>query len=145
MLTQTLAFAALITPPFLIAVVLHELAHAVAATVLGDDTPRRAGRLSLNPFRHIDPIGLLFLLIFRIGWAKPVPFDPRNFKYPRFYAVLTGLAGPFTNFVLAIGFMYLLKYIPFHLFSEVVDVTFKQIMTLTVYRSEEHTSELQSH
>ena len=107
-----LAQVALITPAFLIAVSFHEFSHALVATLLGDNTPKMTGRLTLNPFKHIDITGLVFLLIFRIGWAKPVLFNPNNFKRPKLYSILVGLAGPFCNFVLVIFFLYVIEYLP---------------------------------
>jgi len=89
----------ILLPPFLIALTVHEFSHAAMATFLGDPTAKRLGRLTLNPLKHIDPIGLVCLFLFRIGWAKPVPFDPRYFKHPRTHAVLTAFAGPLSNFV----------------------------------------------
>ena len=86
----------------LIAIAIHEFSHAWAADQLGDPTPRLHGRLKLNPFVHIDPIGLLFILFFGFGWGKPVGFDPFNLKNPRRDAALISLAGPFSNFVLAL-------------------------------------------
>lgn len=100
---------------FFMAITFHEFAHALAAHLLGDDTAERAGRLTLNPFKHIDPFGLLFLFLFRIGWAKPVPMNMDNFKYPRLYAVLSAFAGPFANLLLALVSLYLLKYFPANL------------------------------
>ena len=64
---------------FLVALTFHECSHALTAYLLGDDTAKRLGRLTLNPLSHIDPIGFLFLILVRIGWAKPVPFNPDNF------------------------------------------------------------------
>ncbi len=100
---------------FLVSITFHEFCHALMAYALGDDTAKRAGRLTLNPLSHIDPLGLLFIVLVRIGWAKPVPFDARNFKYPRFYSILVGLAGPAANFLLALICLYLLHYIPWGL------------------------------
>ena len=85
----------------LLCITVHELSHGLAARLLGDPTARRAGRLSLNPLRHIDPIGFLMLLVTRVGWAKPVPVDMRYFKNPKRDMALTALAGPVSNFVLA--------------------------------------------
>jgi Zn-dependent protease len=95
---------------FLVAIVFHEAAHAWMANRLGDPTPKLKGRLSLNPIVHIDPYGtilipmMLILLRFPIvfGWAKPVEFDPYNLKNPRKDAALISLAGPTTNFLIAI-------------------------------------------
>ena len=90
-------------PGVLIAITFHEFAHAFAADKLGDDTPRREGRLSLNPFDHLDPIGSLLLLVAGFGWGKPVHVNPRN--YSRKISMEKGsLAGPLMNFLLAIIF-----------------------------------------
>lgn len=125
--------AALILPAFLIALSFHEFAHAFTATLLGDDTPRRHGRLTLNPLAHIDPFGLLFLLVFRIGWAKPVVFDQRNFKHPRAYTIMTALAGPFSNFVLALASFYVIAYFPTSLFSHTATISVLQILEAVAY------------
>lgn len=87
--------------PILICLTVHELAHGTAAYALGDDTAKRMGRLTLNPLRHIDPIGFIMLLVARFGWAKPVPVDMRNFKRPKLGMAITALAGPVSNFLLA--------------------------------------------
>jgi Zn-dependent protease len=86
---------------FIIALTIHEFSHALCATLLGDPTAKRLGRLTLNPLAHIDPIGLILLILVRFGWAKPVPFDPRYFRYPRIFSILVGLAGPVSNLMLA--------------------------------------------
>ena len=88
-------------PAVLLSLTLHECAHGWVAYRLGDPTARDLGRLTLNPIRHIDPIGAISLLLFRIGWAKPVPINPRNFKRPRAGMALTAIAGPITNFLIA--------------------------------------------
>lgn len=98
---------------FLLSVSFHEFCHALTAYLLGDDTAKKAGRLTLNPLKHIDPIGLLFIILVRIGWAKPVPFDARNFTHPRLFSILVGLAGPLANFALALACLYAAKYLPF--------------------------------
>lgn len=79
----------------------HELAHGLVAYWLGDDTAKQAGRLTLNPFSHIDWLGLICLVIARIGWAKPVPVNLNNFKNPRWGMALCALAGPVANILLA--------------------------------------------
>ncbi len=88
-------------PGLIIAMVVHEYAHARMAVALGDFTPRLMGRLTLNPMAHIDPIGLLMLLLIRFGWAKPVTINPNNFKNPRRDDILVSLAGPAANLVTA--------------------------------------------
>lgn len=85
-----------------ITLTLHELSHGLAAYALGDDTAKKAGRLTLNPIAHIHPMGFLMLLLFGFGWAKPVPIRARNFKNERVSIILTALAGPLANFI--IGF-----------------------------------------
>ena len=94
-------------PAVLIAITVHEFGHAFAAYKLGDDTPLRQGRLSLNPFDHVDPLGLAMLLFAHIGWGKPVQIDPRN--YNRNISVekadaIVSFAGPLMNFITAIVF-----------------------------------------
>ena len=88
-------------PGLVIAMTVHEYAHAVTAVMLGDPTPRMQGRLTLNPAAHIDPFGLLMLFLVRFGWAKPVMVNPYNFKNPRRDDILVSLAGPFSNLVTA--------------------------------------------
>lgn len=85
-----------------IAITVHEFAHAKAADHLGDPTPGLQGRLTLNPLAHLDVYGTLFLLMFGFGWGKPVQFDPFNLKNPRKDAAIISVAGPLTNFVMAI-------------------------------------------
>lgn len=88
-------------PGLIIAMVIHEYAHARVAVALGDRTPALMGRLTLNPAAHIDPVGLIMLFLVRFGWAKPVVIDPRNFKHPRRDDILVSLAGPFANLATA--------------------------------------------
>ena len=94
-------------PGVLIAITFHEYAHAFAADRLGDDTPRRQGRLSLNPFSHLDPIGSLMLIFAGFGWGKPVEINPRNFNRTMSMEkaqALVSFAGPLMNFILTIVF-----------------------------------------
>ncbi len=88
-------------PAIIVAITFHEVAHGYAAEAMGDDTAARAGRLSLNPLKHIDPLGLLSMILFRFGWAKPVPINPNNFKDRRKGVLLVSLAGCGTNLILA--------------------------------------------
>lgn len=85
----------------------HEYAHALVATKLGDQTARLSGRLSLNPMRHIDPLGALMIVLVGFGYAKPVPVNPRNFKNPKVGMALTALAGPCANLLMATVFLLL--------------------------------------
>lgn len=98
-------------PGVLLAITFHEFAHALAADKLGDDTPRREGRLSLNPFAHLDPIGSIMLLFAGFGWGKPVQVNPRNYNRDMSMDkadAIVSIAGPLMNFVLAIilAFIY---------------------------------------
>ena len=88
-------------PGLIIALVVHEYAHARTAVAMGDFTPRLMGRLTLNPAAHIDPVGLIMLLIARFGWAKPVVINPRNFRNWRQGELLVALAGPGANLLTA--------------------------------------------
>lgn len=100
--------------PALLCVTLHEFSHGYAAYKLGDDTAKRAGRLTLNPLCSLDPLGLVMLLVFHFGWAKPVPVNMFRFKNPKRGMALTALAGPMCNLVLAVVFMFFygLAFIP---------------------------------
>lgn len=95
----------------------HEAAHAWVAYKLGDPTAKLAGRVSLNPLRHLDPLGTLMIFIAHFGWGKPVPFNYHNLKHPRRDAALISIAGPISNlltaFVIAIAFKYLPAMPPF--------------------------------
>ena len=88
-------------PGLVIALVINEYAHAKAADVMGDFTPRMTGRLTLNPMAHIDPIGLIMLLVVRFGWAKPVMINARNFRNWRQGELLVAVAGPVANLIVA--------------------------------------------
>jgi Zn-dependent protease len=87
---------------FLVALSVHEAAHAAAAAYLGDPTAKLEGRVSLNPLRHLDPFGTIMLLFAGFGWGKPVPVNPRNFANPRVGEILTSVAGPLSNFTVAL-------------------------------------------
>ena len=86
----------------LLCISFHEMCHGLAALALGDPTAKNAGRVTMNPLRHIDPVGLILMITVRFGWAKGVPVDIRNFKKPKEGMALTALAGPLSNLVLAI-------------------------------------------
>lgn len=85
----------------------HEYAHALVATKLGDKTAKLSGRLTLNPMAHLDLIGALMILLVGFGYAKPVPVNPRNFKKPKVGMALTAIAGPGANIIMAIAFLIL--------------------------------------
>ena len=96
-------------PILLMAFSVHETAHGYIALKLGDPTARNLGRLTLNPIKHIDPIGFISMLLFRVGWAKPVPINTRHFKKPRRDMALTGAAGPISNLLLALIHLLILR------------------------------------
>lgn len=96
-------------PGLLLAIVIHEFSHGYTAYLLGDDTAKNSGRLTLNPIKHIDLIGFIFLLIFRFGWAKPVPINPLNFKNRRKGIVIVSLSGPFSNFLVAFIILFIIS------------------------------------
>mgnify|MGYP006926719695 FL=1 len=93
--------------PSLICIPLHELSHGYVAYRLGDDTAKQAGRLTLNPLKHLDPVGLLMMLVFRVGWAKPVPVNMYRFKNPKRGMAITALAGPVSNVLITLVFLLL--------------------------------------
>jgi Zn-dependent protease len=88
--------------PALLAIILHEVAHGYIADRLGDPTARLLGRLSLNPLRHLDPIGTIAIFVFGFGWARPVPVNAKNLRHPRQDMIWVSLAGPLTNLALAL-------------------------------------------
>lgn len=100
-------------------VVIHEVSHGYAALVLGDDTAKRAGRLTLNPLKHLDPFGSFLLPFFSylvggfiFGWARPVPYNPYNLQNKKWGPALVGIAGPAANISLAVIFGFLLRIVP---------------------------------
>lgn len=105
--------------PSLICITLHELSHGLVAYKLGDDTAKNAGRLTLNPIKSLDPVGLLMILVFHVGWAKPVPVNMFKFKNPKRGMAVTALAGPVSNLLIALLFMFLygVLYIPLRMSS----------------------------
>jgi Zn-dependent protease len=104
----------------IISIIIHELAHGFVSYSLGDPTPKEAGRLTLNPIKHIDPLGSIFLPLLLVisnigiifGWAKPVPIDPRNYKNIRTGWIITAMAGPVSNFIL-----FVLMFLILHFFN----------------------------
>lgn len=99
--TDTLIQFLFVVPCVLIALTFHEFAHGYMAYKLGDPTAKNFGRLTLNPLKHLDPIGTICMIFFHFGWAKPVPINSRYFKKPRRDMALTAAAGPIMNFILA--------------------------------------------
>lgn len=92
----------ILAPPLLLALTFHEFAHGYVANRFGDPTAKLAGRLTLNPLKHLDPIGTLAFFFIKIGWAKPVPVNPRFFAHPKQDMLWVALAGPLTNLTLAV-------------------------------------------
>ena len=96
-------------PIIILALSVHEMAHGFIAYKLGDPTARNFGRLSLNPAKHLDPIGFICMIAFGFGWAKPVPINTRYFKKPKRDMAISAIAGPVSNLLLALVFAGLLK------------------------------------
>ena len=92
----------LIAPAILVALTVHEFAHAYVANRYGDDTAKRSGRLSLNPLRHLDPLGTIMIFLVHFGWAKPVPVNPYNLRNPKKDMLWISAAGPMSNMALAL-------------------------------------------
>lgn len=118
MFVKLLTFLVLF-PALLFALTCHEYAHGYAAYTQGDFYAKSMGRLSLNPFKHLDPLGTLSMLIFGFGWAKPVPIVPSNFKNGRKSMLLVSLAGVFTNFLLALLSVFFLDFFAYIIFPAV--------------------------
>jgi len=110
--TDMLTSAIMIAIPALICITIHELAHGYAAYRLGDNTAKEMGRLTLNPIKHIDIVGLAMILLVGFGWAKPVPVNMHNFKYPKWYMAVTAFAGPLSNILLAIIIIFIFMLLP---------------------------------
>lgn len=100
--------------PALVCITLHELSHGYVAYKLGDNTAKNMGRLTLNPIKHIDIVGLIMMVAFKFGWANPVPVDMRNFKHPKRDMAITALAGPVSNVLIccAVLFIYGIIFLP---------------------------------
>ena len=103
----------LIAPPILLALTFHEYAHAYVAHRYGDDTAQKNGRLTLNPLRHLDPLGTIMIFLVQFGWAKPVPVNPYNLRNPKKDMLWISAAGPLSNMLLA-----LISGLLFRLFSD---------------------------
>ncbi|MCB2183658.1 MAG: site-2 protease family protein [Desulfobulbaceae bacterium] len=101
----------ILAPPFLFALTIHEYSHGKMAYRLGDPTAHNLGRLTLNPLKHLDPLGVLAFIIMKIGWAKPVPVNPRYFKNPLKDMIWVALAGPAANLMTAIASSLLAQFL----------------------------------
>lgn len=111
---------------FAIALSVHECAHAAVALFFGDPTAKMEGRVTLNPLRHVDPAGMVFLVLVGFGWGRPVPVNPRNFEHPRFAEISTAFAGPLAN--IATAFLFA---IPANLFG--ADFLFADLFHAVMY------------
>jgi Zn-dependent protease len=109
----------------LISFTIHEFSHGYSAYLLGDHTAKRDGRLSLNPLKHIDPVGFILLMLVGFGWAKPVMVDPRRLKNPKGDLAIISFCGPASNFLLA--FVFAMAYVPVATFGR---GTFFEILTM---------------
>ncbi len=104
-----------------IAISIHEFGHAYSAHLLGDDTAKYNGRMTLNPAKHVDPLGLITLLLFRIGWAKPVPVNPNNFKNYKVGNIIVSLSGALGNLIGAIICALIVKYVDMYAIQIIFD------------------------
>ena len=107
---DTMIYYVLSALAVLVILTIHEYSHGYAAYKLGDNTAKNFGRLTLNPIKHLDPVGAICMLLFHFGWARPVPINPRNFRKPKRDFALVALAGPLSNIICAFlsAFFYLL-------------------------------------
>jgi Zn-dependent protease len=106
--------------PALICIIFHEVSHGYVAYRLGDNTAKNMGRLTFNPIKHLDIVGLLAMMFLHFGWAKPVPIEPGNFKNPKRGMAITALAGPVSNMLLAIAALFLLGLLKLPFINNVV-------------------------
>ena len=130
----------ILAPPILLALTVHEFAHGYVAYRFGDPTARDQGRLTLNPLKHLDPIGTLAFFIIKIGWAKPVPVNPGYFKNPQKDMLWVALAGPAVNFVLAVisalcvkVVWYIAAVIPYSVLAEAILVPLNEVLMASVW------------
>lgn len=125
-----------IAPAALIAIIFHEVSHGLMSYWLGDPTPKEEGRLTLNPIKHLDPIGTLCLIVFKFGWAKPVRVNPRYYKNPKWGMALVGLAGPLANYLTAFLsglFLFLMiRFAPATMLTEIVCTFLMYVIMINV-------------
>lgn len=130
----------ILAPPILLALTVHEFAHGYVAYRLGDPTAKSLGRLTLNPLKHLDPIGTLAFFLIKIGWAKPVPVNPNYFRNPRKDMLWVALAGPGVNLALALVSALAVKVvwfiasnIPYSPMAEAILVPLNQVLVASVW------------
>ena len=130
----------ILAPPLLLALTVHEFAHGYVAFRLGDPTAQALGRLTLNPLKHLDPLGTIAFFIFHFGWAKPVPVNPAYFKDPQKDMLWVALAGPVTNLALAVisalmvkTVVLLAQSIPYSVLGEAILVPLNSTLIASVW------------
>ncbi len=130
----------ILAPPLFLALTVHEFAHGYVAFRLGDPTAQREGRLTLNPLKHLDPLGTIAFFIFHLGWAKPVPVNPAYFKDPQKDMLWVALAGPITNLALAVisalmvkAVVLLAQTIPYSAMGEAILVPLSSTLIASVW------------
>ena len=117
----------------LLSLTIHEFAHAITADKLGDPTPRYQGRVTLNPLKHLDPLGTLMLLFVGFGWGKPVMFDPYNLKHPVRDTGIIALAGPLSNIIICTVLAIIFQLFPLaNINSSLVTIFFTAAISLNV-------------
>jgi Zn-dependent protease len=118
----------------ILAISVHEYAHAVAADRLGDPTPRSDGRLTLDPRAHLDPLGTLALIFLGFGWGKPVMFDPYNLRNPRRDSALIAIAGPISNLLFATVLAIIMRFVPsFSLIGPILTIVLGMNIMLAIF------------
>lgn len=139
-MTDLITSIIILAPPILFALTLHEYAHGYVAYRFGDPTAKALGRLTLNPVKHLDPIGALAFFLINIGWAKPVPVNGAYFKDPKKDMLWVALAGPLTNLVLAVisamvaKILYqLVQILPYSIFAEVIVVPLFEMVRASIW------------
>lgn len=122
----------LIIPALVISITVHEFMHGFVSNRLGDPTPKQAGRLTLNPLRHLDPLGSIMIFLVNFGWGKPMPINPTYYKRPRRGAMYVSLAGPLSNFFIAVVTVLIMR--AAHLGNDsFIGISFYYLAVISVY------------